>query len=129
MTKRGGSGWPRTQPTFPRLSSWIKFVGRLVGLPGKEPEELDWEEAAVYVRVREEVLLGLSGTACGSRWMLWVNEVRVGSRDRLNREKLGREGTTGGKGETMGGDCGGVSEPKSSFGICCPRDTRVDDQS
>ncbi len=67
-----------------------------MGLPGKEPEELDLEEAAVYVRVREEVLLGLSGTACGSMWMLWVDEVRVGSRDRLNREKLGREGTTGG---------------------------------
>ncbi len=67
-----------------------------MGFPGMEPEELDWEEPVVYVRVREEVLLGLNGTACGSRWMLWADEARLGSRDRLNREKLGREGTTGG---------------------------------
>ena len=41
ITKRGGSGWPRTQPTFPRPSTCIRFVGRLVGLPDKEPEEPD----------------------------------------------------------------------------------------
>jgi hypothetical protein len=67
------------------------------------------EEATVEVRAREKALLWLSGDTGGvSSWILWgfearglgsrgtlrVDPVRVGSRDRLRREKEGREGRT-----------------------------------
>jgi hypothetical protein len=88
MTRRGGSGWSRMQPMFPRLSTWIRFVGRLVIPTRDELDERDVDEVTVEVRVSE-------GTVCCSRITLPVDELRVRWSDRLSCEKDARGFRTG----------------------------------
>jgi len=82
---------------FPRLSTLITFVGCLAVLVRDEEEDRDRdvEEATVEVRVREGVSLMLRGTACASRWTVCV-EARLGSKERLKREKDGKAPSVGG---------------------------------
>jgi hypothetical protein len=80
------------QPIFPRLSTCIRFVGRLASPPSPGNDDVDdrdvLDEVTVEVRVREEgVPLLLRGTACASRSTLPADELRVAWRERLSREK------------------------------------------
>lgn len=73
---------------FPRLSTWIKFVGRLVIPPIDELDERDVDEVMVEVRVSEGVLCGRGPrTGCCSGRALLSDELRVRWSERLRREK------------------------------------------
>jgi hypothetical protein len=98
ITSRAGSGWSRMQPTFPRLSTWIRFVGRLVIPPRDELDERDVDEVMVEVRVSEGMSplcgRGLRAVGC-SGGTPPVDEPRVRWSDRLSREKDARGPRTG----------------------------------
>jgi hypothetical protein len=69
------------------------FVGLLVRLLrplSDELEERDVDEVIVEVRVRAGVILLACVSAGASRRTLRVDELRVGRRDRLRREKEAR---------------------------------------
>jgi hypothetical protein len=69
------------------------FVGLLIRLLrplSDELEERDVDEVIVEVRVRAGVILLACVSAGASRRTLRVDELRVGCRDRLRREKEAR---------------------------------------
>ena len=83
---------------FPRLSTWIRFVGRLVIPPRDELDEREVDEVMVDVRVSEGIspLCGRGLRAVGwSRGTPPVDELRVRWRDKLSREKDARGPRTG----------------------------------
>ena len=90
ITSRAGSGWSRIHPMFPRLSTWIRFVGRLVIPPRDELDEREVDEVMVDARVSEEVSplcgRGLRAVGC-SGGTPPVDELRVRWRVRLSCEK------------------------------------------
>jgi hypothetical protein len=83
---------------FPRLSTWIRFVGRLVIPPRDELDEREVDEVMVEARVSEGVspLCGRGLRAvCSSGGTPPVDELRVRWRDRLSCEKDARGPRTG----------------------------------
>ena len=82
---------------FPRLSTCIRFVGRLVSPPSDGVDDRDvLDDVTVEVRVREGVLLLFREAACASWRTLPVDELRVVWRERLIREKDARGPRIGG---------------------------------
>lgn len=83
---------------FPRLSTWIRFVGRLVIPPRDELDEWEVDEVMVDARVSEEVSplcgRGLRAVGC-SGGTPPVDELRVRWRDRLSCENDATGSKTG----------------------------------